>query len=137
LITYPPSIKTDVDKLRAIYALLERHRMEHNRVGNIFLSNQAKFNDSWAAYVRASFALQRQLLKEQDALKETIMKANYTEKKWERLTLDEKANASKAIFGDEEAVKMEMQLGDMSRLTGVSCPVLDEIMSLSSKTGME
>lgn len=127
-VIYPSSIITDKAKLFACYSLIEQLRLEHNKVSAIATSDKEKYIESGKlrAYAQQAESLLKQLLAEQNRLKESIIWANYTPKQWEalnNLTPQELITLHQTLFGNKSA--------ESTKPTTATSPALDDLKALS------
>jgi hypothetical protein len=99
-VVYSPDIVTENERLLAVYSLLEQMRLEHNRVGEIALSNWKEYQGKWAQYARVFRAMQLPLLQEQNRLKDAIRRANYTDEQWQSLSHEQAISVSIQMYCD-------------------------------------
>ncbi len=131
LITYPSSINTDLNKLCAVYSLIEQMRLEHNRVGAIARSDWGRYKGKWYLYALRHKRLggsifwdkMLPLLQEQNRLRDSIRKKNYSDTQWKQLTEEERDVAHLQLFGDRKTLKVIP--------TQAECGLLDELKSIS------
>ena len=117
-ITYPTALKTDYEKLGAVYSLIEQMRLEHNRQGAKARSNREKYSGKIATYAESSKNLLKPLA-ERNIIKSRILEATYTDEQRRKLTLEELAAAQSQMFGDKEKLR--------KKHTQATSPVLDNI----------
>jgi hypothetical protein len=127
-VNYPASIKTDYDKLVAIYSLIEQMRLEHNA-----RLEEAKSKGVYPEYWKLFKSKLRPLLAEKDRLKSSIRGASYTDKQWKSLKPDEVAQAYVELYGDKDELKGlpteatsglidQLKAVDLSKLSKTSIP---------------
>jgi hypothetical protein len=90
--------KTDLEKFNAIYSLMEQMRIEHNRLGATVTKSDA---GKWAIYTNLFREKYQPLAEEYANLKEKIRQANYPDKTWDKMSLDEKADANHLMYPDK------------------------------------
>jgi len=130
-IAYPSTIKTDYDKLCAVYSLIERMRLEHNRQGAIARGDWPKYRDKWYLYAlrpkrlggNVYSELLEPLLKEQNRLRESIRELNFTQEQWNVLPDEDKYDTFVQLFGDKEELKAEP--------TEASCTSVDSVKEVT------
>ena len=127
VVTYPSEAKTDSDKLTCVYNLIEQARLYHNAQGAIASADWENNKEKWAEYGKAYRARLKQLLNEQNTLKEQIRLAHYTESEWAKLPSEPwvKGNiyeVQQSLFGDKQVLRQVS--------TAATSPILDEITTL-------
>jgi hypothetical protein len=130
-IVYPTTIKTDYDKLVAVYSLIEQMRLEHNRQGEIARSNWDKYKGKWYEYAHRPASLGGSafwnkvlpLLREQNRLKGNIRGAIYTDEQWKALSEDDRDAAILELYGDKAV--------ERDKATKATSPLLDELKTIS------
>jgi hypothetical protein len=105
-VNYPASVKTDHDKLGAVYSLIEQMRLEHNRVGEIARSDWKKYEGKFRAYQKLYKAKLKELLHEQNVIREVIWKSSFDEKTWNELSDEEKENINDVLYGNRAELKV-------------------------------
>ena len=106
-ITYPAEIKTNYEKLGAVYSLIEQMRLEHNRQGAIARDKSDIISSGkWAEYTKIFKTKLKPLLAEQDRLRDEIRKSIYTDEEWKALSQEELIETFESdIKGDKEGLK--------------------------------
>jgi len=104
-IIYPTALKTDYEKLGAVYSLIEQMRLEYNYQGAKARSDREKYSGKIVTYAGLSKNLLKPLIAERNVLKSRILEATYTDEQRRKLTLEEQAVAQSQMFGDREALK--------------------------------
>lgn len=137
VVSYPPGMTDDVDKLHACYAILEQLRDERNRQAEIARSDPARYIDSgkWYAYAENPdhrggniFApIYEPVLNEASDLRERIRSATYTEAEWDALSLDDKLEANLIMFGNKTTIKDLPTLATYDGLVALWSVDLDSI----------
>jgi len=132
VVTYPPGTTTDKDKLFACYSLIEQMRLEHNKVSAIATSDKEKYIESGKlrAHTQQAESLLKQLLAEQNRLRERIIQANYTPKQWEavnNLTPQELITLHQTLFGNKSAESTKPTLATSSALADLKALSLDDM----------
>ena len=128
-VIYPSSIKADKDKLFACYSLIRQTIDEHNRQSAIAQANSEKYikTGKFKTYQEKQFKPRiKQLLAEQNRLKEKIRLANYTLGQWKKvceLSFEEQKAIYESLFGDRTAEKVKPTLA--------TSPVLDELKAFN------
>ena len=130
-IAYPSTVKTDDEKLGAVYALIEQMRLEHNRQGALARGDWSKYGNNWYRYALRPKRLGGNLftekllplLEEQNRLRDKIRADNYSSEAWRDLTDEARDAAFLEMFGDKEKEK--------SKPTAASSELLDELKSVS------
>lgn len=112
LVTYPRTIRTDFDKLCAIYSLIEQMRLEHNKVAEIARNNPEKYLKSgkFKVYAKESKQRVKWLLHERNNLIEKIRWANYTLEEWRginKLSQEEQDAIYIQLFGDRAKLRSQ------------------------------
>jgi hypothetical protein len=105
-VNYPASVKTDYDKLGAVYSLLEQMRLEHNHVGEIARSDWNHYRDKWYEYQKLYKAKLKELLHERNVIREVIWKSSFDEKTWNELSDEEKENINDVLYGNRAELKV-------------------------------
>jgi hypothetical protein len=130
-ITYPTTIKTEFEKLCAVYSLIEQMRLEHNRQGEIARSRWGEYKDKWYLYAlrpkrlggNVFWGKMLPLLQEQNRLKDRIRKAAYTDEQWRALSEDDRDAAFLELYGDRAVEKI--------KATKAASSLLDELKAVS------
>jgi len=130
-IIYPTSVKTDKDKLFACYSLIEQFRVELNKVSAIATSNPGKYIETGKlrGHAQQAESLLKQLLAEQNRLKESIIWANYTPKQWEalnNLTPQELITLHQTLFGNKSTEGVKPTLATSSELDSLKALNFDD-----------
>jgi hypothetical protein len=127
-VIYPPTIKTDFERLCAVYPLIEQIRLERNGVAELARSDWSKYAGKFRTYARESKAKLKQLLAERNRLMENIRPDN-----WRDITRDLPDEDYEALhisfFGDREVLKNDE--------TEATSPLLDELKALNLDTMSE
>jgi len=131
-IIYPTSVNTDKDKLFACYSLIEQFRVELNKVSAIATSNPGKYIETGklGAHAQQAESLLKQLLAEQNRLKESIIWANYTPEQWKALnslTPQELITLQQTLFGNKSAESTKPTLATSSPLDDLKALSLDDM----------
>jgi len=124
VVIYPPEAKTDLDKLKCVYSLIEQHRLEHNKVAALARSDWGKYETKFRTYAQASKDKLKQLLAERNRLIWNIREAN--DVLFKALPKDDEEaylELHKSVFGDKEKLKLLE--------TKATSPLLDELKALS------
>ena len=124
-VIYPSEAKTDLDKLKAVYSLIEQHRIEHNKVVVLAKSDWKRYEAKFRTYAEASRNKLKKLLAEQNSLKEKIRWDNYTLEQWKavsKLNDEEQAVIYESLFGIKKLEKVKP--------TKATSPLLDELKAL-------
>jgi hypothetical protein len=127
MISYTIEIKTDRERLNAVYSLLEQMRLEHNKQGLTAKSNWRVYQDKWAEYTKIFRQKQSSLLLEQCRLKDAIRKASYTDDYWYKLTDQEREALELELFGDKQLLKLLPTLAQTDSLDNLKLVRLDEL----------
>ena len=123
-IIYPPTIKTDFERLCAVYPLIEQMRLEHNGVAELARSDWGKYAGKFRTYARESKARLKKLLAERNRLIWNIRESNKA--LFEALPADDEESylaVCKSVFGDKEELKVQT--------TKATSPLLDELKALN------
>lgn len=105
-IEYPPEIKTDYEKLCAVYNLIEQMCLEHNRVGDVALADWSKYEGKYRTYCKVADSKLIKLLEEQNRIKQKIwVDAGWTEALWDELSPEEKDKYFNRIYGEKEILE--------------------------------
>ncbi len=115
-IDYPPEATTDLRKLECVYSLLEQMRLEHNRVGQIALSDWKANQGKWAQYAKIFATKQLILLQEYNRLRDNIRKATYTDAQWKSFTNEQRRALIPTLYGDKESLKLKPTLATSATL---------------------
>ena len=131
-IIYPTSVNTDKDKLFACYSIIEQFRVELNKVSAIATSNPGKYIETGklGAHAQQAESLLKQLLAEQNRLKESIIWANYTPEQWKALnslTPQELITLQQTLFGNKSAESTKPTLATSSPLDDLKALSLDDM----------
>jgi hypothetical protein len=130
-VIYPPNVSTDKDKLFAVYSLIEQMRIEHNKVGALASADPEKYikTGKFETYRKQSKILLKEVLAEQNRLKENIRWANYTLREWKASTKSPEQEDALylSLFGDNNVEK--------TKLTQASSSSLDKLKSLRLMRG--
>ena len=130
VVVYPPSMTTDKDKLFACYSLIEQMRLEHNNKIALAKSDLSRYSSKIRPYAHRSKALQKQLLAEQNKLKESILWANYTPEQWKtvsQLSQEEQNVIYQTLFGDKSVEKVKTTKATSSELADLKAINLDNL----------
>jgi hypothetical protein len=130
-ITYPTTIKTDFEKLCAVYSLVEQMRLEHNRQGEIARGDWGGYRDKWYLYGlrperlggNVFWGKMLPLVQEYNRLREEIRKATYTDEQWRAFSDEDREVASLELYGDR-AVEKE-------KPTEATTALLDELKAVA------
>jgi len=134
MITYPKNIKTDKDKLFALYLLIEQARLWRNQEGARVRSNP-ELKGKWLTYIGQLKLLHESpcwksvlpLYRERNKLRKAIRTANFpTLKEWKSLSEPQKFDASETMFGDRQEIVKGIQLKDKLRISSTSFDWLKE-----------
>ncbi len=114
-IAYPTTIKTDYDKLCAVYSLIEQMRLEHNRQGALARGDWPKYKDKWYLYAlrprhlggNIFSEMLEPLLQEQNRLRDSIRASHYTKEQWKALPEEDRDAAFVQLFGDKQELKVK------------------------------
>ena len=117
-IDYPLTIKTDTEKLFAVYSLNEQFRLEHNKIVARELPPPR-----WKAYLKEWRRCSRPLLGEQNRLRDTIRKKECSQSEWMKMSIEEQTAFMLEYFGDK------LQLRELT--TKATSPLLNELKALS------
>ncbi len=131
-IIYPANTKTDKEKLFDCYSLIEQMRLEHNKVVKVARGNSSKYlkTGKFRTYAHESKARLKQLLAEQNRLKENIRWANYTPEQWKavgKLELREQNAIYQTLFGDRMQERVKTTKATSSLLDGLKALNLDDM----------
>jgi len=134
-ITYPASIKTDYDKLCAVYSLIEQMRLEHNRQGVVAREDYFKRKNKWYLYALRPKRLGgnvfhkalETLLQDQNRLRESIRKTYYTQNQWKSLSFPEKEAAFQQLYGDKAQLKETITKTTSQTLENLKGVSLDDL----------
>lgn len=126
VISYPPKITTDYQRLAAVYSLIEQMRLEHNQQGEIALNNPEKYINSgkWAKYTKLYQEKHSIVAHEKLRLKNRIRQA-YGDAEWREKPVEEKEVLSNILFGNREKLKTT-PVPD-----GVVCAPFDQLKAIS------
>jgi len=122
-ITYPAELKTDHDKLGAVYSLIEQMRLEHNRQGAIARGEWEQYRGKWQEYKRRYKAARLVLLQEQNRLRLALRRNAYNDTDWRALEETQRRDASDGLFGNKEQLKKIE--------TDATCSGLDELKTVN------
>lgn len=101
MIVYPSTIKTDQEKLFALYRLSELYRREHNDVMPKLSGDLGKK----AQYFKLFKSLYLPVLRERSRIKDVIQKANFSDAEWATISDDDKMVAiPNLLFGNRQEV---------------------------------
>jgi hypothetical protein len=137
MIIYPSSIKTNSDKLYAVYSLLEQMRLEHNRQGAIARADWKNLAGAWYTYAlrppekggNIFYTKQSPLLLEQCRLKAELLKS-YGKVDWDKLRdQGQEIEFAELLWGDKATLKTqpatatsnlldELKAIDLTKLSG-------------------
>jgi len=136
-VNYPASIKTNYEKLCAVYSLIEQMRLEYNRQGAIARSNWDKYKDAWYIFARRPQNLGGNifnkkllpLLQEQNRLRAAIREKRFTNKEWKALSDEARDVARLEMYSDKTLERVKP--------TKATSILLDELkgVSLDNLTG--
>jgi hypothetical protein len=123
-------LKTNQEKLHAVYNLIEQMRDEHNRQAAIARADWSAYKDKWYTYAVRRQALGGNLyhqevaplLAEGAALEEDIRNSLYTRVEWDALTPEEQDAAYVSMYGDRETLK--------DVVTKATSPRIDSLKSI-------
>jgi hypothetical protein len=105
-VIYPAELRTDYEKLGAVYSLIEQMRLEHNRQGAIARGDWGTYRGKWQEYTEIFKSKQLLLLQEQNRLRDSIRKAHYSDQEWMASRSNEELGAiSEQLFGDRLTLK--------------------------------
>lgn len=126
-VTYPSGIDTDKGKLFACYSIIEQARLAINTASQIATTDPTKYIETGKlrAYAQQAELRLKQLLAEQNTLKERILKANYTPQQWaavSSLMPHELVTLHQALFGNKTA--------ESTKPTLATSPALDDLKAL-------
>ena len=127
-ITYPTALKTDYEKLGAVYSLIEQMRLEHNRQGAKARDNREKYEINWSAYTKEFKKKISPLLLEQNRLKGIIRRNAYSKDEWKQLDEDAEGLANLALFGDKVLERSKPTKATSNLLTELKAIRLDELV---------
>jgi hypothetical protein len=122
-ITYSTALKTDYEKLGAVYSLIEQMRLEHNRQG-ASVSDQGK----WYEYQKRFRSLINPLLKEQRELRLRLRRQSLSDEAWRLLGVRERLDKNLEILGDKQALKVlptEATYDGLDELKAIEIGALD------------
>jgi len=128
-IKYPGNIKTDYERLCAVYSLVEQIRLEYNRVSADFASRltldpaknsilRAKFK----AYSKLVDSVFKAVLNDQNILKLNIRRATYTEAELRGMSQKDRITLDELLYGDKEILKLQP--------TRATCQFLDNLKAV-------
>jgi len=133
-VTYTSQIKTDKEKLFACYSLIEQFRVEHNNKIALASSDLGRYGAKIKPYAQLAKSLLKQLLAEQNRLKESIRWASYTPEQWKAvssLSLEEQSVICLTLFGDKNVEKVKTTKTTSSELAELKAINLDNLSASS------
>ncbi len=135
-ITYPPELDNDLDKLGAVYNLLEQMRLEYNRQSAIAASDM-KYKGKLKSYSQIYRVKQETLLAEYRTLKGAIRLAKYKVKKWQSLSEKKQSKLEATLYGDKTLLKGITTLATSEALTELLAMDLDSLASIPGSDPLE
>jgi hypothetical protein len=122
IVTYPPEIDTDKEKLAAIYSIIDQMRLEHNRQGKWAAENWKERQFNWNCYDRIFKKKMTLLFNEKNTIEDRILKERYSDEYWKELSPEAKEAAYLVMHGDRETLKETSTLA--------TCTVLDQLKAI-------
>jgi len=123
-VLYAASADTDLKKLHAVYSLVNEILKNRNDVAATAKTDVERYMHTGKFYNYNKKATKnlKQLLYEQNTLKDKIIAANYSDEEWKELSVDEQLVIERNLFGDK--------LVEREKPTTSTSPLLDNVRSL-------
>lgn len=121
-VIYPSNIKTDRQKLNAVYSLIEQARLEYNKNGQIARDAGPSYDGKWNLYTKWFRQKRRELLKEQEIIRRTILFSQVPD--FTNIPEEQRFQAEALAFGDKRVyaglpTKATSELLDRIKLVSV------------------
>lgn len=129
-------IKTDQEKLEAIYSLLEQNRDEYNRQLEIYKTDEVGYAEQWYVYAKRPkkyggnvfHTLRESLLAEQNSIKNKIFAdAGWNDESYGNLTLEEQDTVYAELYGDRDTLRDIPTIATSEGLTKLKGIILSDL----------
>lgn len=134
-VTYPSGVKSDMEKLQAVYSLEEQMRLEYNRVGENASKDWNKNLGNWNRYRQIFNKKFDQLLFERINLREKILKDNGID--LSKVELNNRIAVMKELWGDRYALKELPTLATSLLLEQIKAIDFDKLDGLTEVDPLE